>query len=97
MLMLKICLEQRSEEILKRSHHRFEDGYSNVTVWVFPSNENRIECIYNGKNEPNDNNKVSSLLKEIDLKSEVLLNSETKEEFQANMRDMKINGILDDD
>jgi hypothetical protein len=87
--------KQEEEKILNSIYHRFKE-YSNITVWIFPSNENRIECIYNGRND-NRNEKISKLLKEIDLKSEILLNSKTKEEFQANMRNIRINGILEID
>lgn len=85
---------RQSIDIMLNRYRTLFEEYSNITVWIFPSNETKIECIYNGKNDPNKNEKISKILKEIDLKSEILFNSKTKEEFQFNMRELRINGIL---
>ena len=80
---------QHAEELfieLKKS-------YKNITVWVMASDENKIECVYDGQCRQRDM-EISDLIKEINTRIDIMSKSNSFEDFKINIRDWRINELV---
>lgn len=84
-----------AEENLQKKRQMF-DNYSNITVWVIASDQTKIECIYDGKSRVRDG-EISELIKEINTRIDLMSQSHSFEDFKINIRDWRINNIIDGD
>ena len=84
---------QKAEEII-RSYENDFSKYSNITNWIVASDVSKIECIYDGKSGGRDL-EISHLLKEINKRIDVLSNSKNFEDFKINIRNWRLNEIIE--
>lgn len=82
---------QNAEEILHSQKNYFEQ-YSNITVWILPSNHTKIECIYDGFGRNRDN-EISDLINKINNRVNVLSKSSNFDDFKINLRDWRIDNL----
>lgn len=83
---------QREHDTMKIAHKMF-DIYNNVTIWIVSSNENRVECIYDGKSKIRSE-EITHIIKEINNRVDILSNSKSFEDFKINIRDWRINELM---
>ena len=83
---------QAAEEYLYRTKKMF-DVYKNITVWVLASDENKVECVYDGQCRQRDM-EISSLIKEINTRIDIMSKSNSFEDFKINIRDWRINELV---
>ena len=57
--------------------------------------ETRVECIYDG-NSRDRNLELSKFIKEINSRVDILSNSSSFEDFKINIRDWRIDNVLDE-
>ena len=88
----KNLTKQAAEENLHRIKKMF-DVYKNITVWILPSDENKVECVYDGQCRQRDM-EISGLIKEINTRIEIISKSNSFEDFKINIRDWRINEIV---
>ena len=73
--------------------------YDNITSWIIPTQnggETRVECVYSGKDVKSDNDReLVNIIKEINDRIEILGQSSNFEDFKINIRDWRINKIVD--
>lgn len=73
--------------------------YDNITSWIIPTQnggETRVECVYSGKDVKSDNDReLVNIIKEINSRIEILGQSSSFEDFKINIRDWRINKIVD--
>jgi hypothetical protein len=83
---------QVAEEHLYRTKKMF-DVYKNITVWVLSSDENKVECVYDGQCRQRDM-EISGLIKEINTRIDIMSKSKSFEDFKINIRDWRINELV---
>lgn len=83
---------QAAEEHLYRTKRMF-DVYKNITVWILSSDENKVECVYDGQCRQRDM-EISSLIKEINTRIDIMSKSNSFEDFKINIRDWRINELV---
>ena len=83
---------QAAEEHLYRTKKMF-DVYKNITIWVIASNETKIECAYDGQCRTRDM-EISDLIKEINTRIDIMSKSNSFEDFKINIRDWRINELV---
>jgi hypothetical protein len=83
---------QVAEEHLYRTKKMF-DVYKNITVWVLSSDENKVECVYDGQCRQRDM-EISDLIKEINTRIDIMSKSKSFEDFKINIRDWRINELV---
>lgn len=83
---------QVAEEHLYRTKKMF-DVYKNITVWVLSSDENKVECVYDGQCRQRDM-EISGLIKEINTRIDIMSKSSSFEDFKINIRDWRINELV---
>lgn len=83
---------QMVEEHLHKTKKMF-DVYKNITVWVIASDENKIECVYDGQSKNRDV-EISNLIKEINTRIDILSKSKSFDDFKINIRDWRINEVV---
>ena len=88
----KNLTRQAAEEHLYRSKKMF-DVYKNITIWVIASNETKIECVYDGQFKNRDM-EISDLIKEINIRIDIMANSHSFDDFKINIRDWRLNEII---
>ena len=88
----KNLTRQATEEHLYRSKKMF-DVYKNITIWVIASNETKIECVYDGQFRNRDM-EISDLIKEINTRIDIMANSHSFDDFKINIRDWRLNEII---
>ena len=86
---------QSAEEYLIRTKGMF-DVYKNITVWTIASDINKVECVYDGKFRTREV-ELSDLIKEINTRIDIMSQSHSFEDFKINIRDWRINNIIDGD
>ena len=88
---VKNLTSKNREEILKQAKEMFS-VYSNITTWIISSDENKIDCIYDGRNRSRKKeiSKLSSLLNE---KVKMFNNID---DLKLNIRDWKLDQIIGD-
>lgn len=84
---------QRAEEILAISKKTF-DVYKNITFWIIASDKNSIECVYDGQCK-NRNIEINDLIQKINNRIDILSKSRSFEDFKINIRDWRINELID--
>lgn len=85
--------KQRAEEYMHQIKSHF-DIYSNVTMWIVMTDEpTKIECLYSGKGKDNDG-EIVNLIKHINERISILSQSNTFEDFKINVRDWRVDKIL---
>ena len=83
---------QVAEEHLYKTKKMF-DIYKNITVWVLSSNENKVECVYDGQCRQRDM-EISGLIKEINTRIDIMSKSNSFDDFKINIRDWRINELV---
>jgi hypothetical protein len=83
---------QAAEEHLYRTKKMF-DVYKNITVWILSSDENKVECVYDGQCRQRDM-EISGLIKEINTRIDIMSKSNSFEDFKINIRDWRINELV---
>lgn len=86
---------QRAEEILME-YQACINIYSNVTIWIVASNISKIECVYDGRSRNRDV-EISRIVKEINKRIDILSNSNSFEDFKINVRDWRLNEIIENE
>lgn len=84
---------QRAEEII-HAHRKAFDIYSNITTWIIASNKTEVQCLFDGKYRNRDL-ELSELIKEINSRIEILSNSNSFEDFKINIRNWRLENIID--
>lgn len=82
----------KKEEFLQEAKKMF-GIYNNITSWFVASNENRIECIYDGKNK-NRNKELNRLITEINERIQIFSESKDLNDFKINLTDWKIDELI---
>ena len=88
----KNLTKQAAEEHLYRSKKMF-DVYKNITIWVIASNETKIECVYDGQFKNRDM-EISDLIKEINIRIDIMANSHSFDDFKINIRDWRLSELI---
>jgi hypothetical protein len=83
---------QAAEEHLHRTKKMF-GVYKNITTWVIASDETKIECVYDGQCRTRDM-EISDLIKEINIRIDIMSKSNSFEDFKINIRDWRINELV---
>lgn len=85
---------QKSEEVISQIIAQF--SYSNVTMWIVPTttSPSKIECVYDGKYKSREK-ELSDLIKKINERIDLLSNCKNFEDFKINIRDWRINEVID--
>lgn len=86
---------QRAEELLYRTHAQF-DIYSNITIWIFASDKTLVECVYDGGIK-NRTLELKNLINKINHRVDLLSKSSNTEDFKMNIRDWRLEDILEDE
>jgi len=86
---------ETANEYLLRTKKMF-DIYNNITVWTIASDINKVECVYDGKSKIRET-ELSDLIKEINTRIDIMSQSHSFEDFKINIRDWRINNIIDGD
>lgn len=86
---------QRAEELLYRTHVQF-DIYSNITIWIFASDKTLVECVYDGGIK-NRTLELKNLINKINHRVDLLSKSSNTEDFKMNIRDWRLEDILEDE
>jgi len=84
---------QRAEELIQHARKGF-DNYSNITVWIISSNVSKMECLYDGGLK-NRKTELIELIKQINKRVDILSNSNSFDDFKMNIRDWRIEDLLD--
>jgi len=92
---VKNMSRQSAEEYLIRTKENFEI-YKNITVWTIASDQTKIECVYDGKSKIREK-ELNDLIKEINTRIDIMSQSHSFEDFKINIRDWRINNIIDGD
>jgi hypothetical protein len=82
-------LSRQAHSYIEEVRNSF-DIYSNITQWIISESPTRIDCIYDGKST---NNKLVSLIKDINDRIEILSGSNSFEDFKINIRDWRLKDI----
>jgi hypothetical protein len=88
----KNLTRQAAEEHLYKTKKMF-DIYKNITVWVLSSDENKVECVYDGQCRQRDM-EISGLIKEINTRIDIMSKSNSFDDFKINIRDWRINELV---
>jgi hypothetical protein len=72
-----------------------EVTYTNITSWILPSNETKVDCVYPGKSMYNTP-ELENLIKEINERIDLLADSESFEDFKINVRDWRIGKLFNE-
>jgi len=88
----KSLTTQQSEEYIYRTKRMF-DVYKNITVWVIASNESKIECVYDGQ-FTNRDMEISDLIKEINIRIDIMAKSNSFDDFKINIRDWRLSELI---
>jgi hypothetical protein len=81
-----------AEEHLYKTKKMF-DVYKNITVWVLASDENKVECVYDGQCRNRDM-EISDLIKEINIRIDIMANSHSFDDFKINIRDWRLSELI---
>jgi len=84
---------QRADEIIHHHRQAF-DIYSNITTWIVASDKTEIQCIFDGKYRSRDK-ELSELIKQINSRIEILSKSNSFEDFKINIRNWRLENIID--
>lgn len=84
---------ERANDTLMHYHKAF-DVYSNITTWIVASDHTKVECVYDG-GVNNRNMEISHIIKEINKRVEILSNSNNFDDFKMNVRDWRLNEIIE--
>ena len=69
--------------------------YKNITVWILPSDKYHVDCVYDGKAK-NRSEEINHVIEEINSRVDILSNSKNFEDFKMNIRDWRINKLVDE-
>ena len=83
---------QAAEEHLHRTKKMF-GVYKNITTWVIASDETKIECVYDGQSRNRDV-EISDLIKEINIRIDIMANSHSFDDFKINIRDWRLSDLI---
>lgn len=86
---------QRSEELMHSLQENF-DIYENITIWIVASSYTKIECVYDGSAR-NRKVELTELIKQINSRIDVISQSHTFEDFKINIRDWRIDSLINGD
>ena len=89
--------ERMPKDYVNKTVEQFKktiDIYSNAIFWYIVSDRTAIECIYDGFSR-NRQKEISSLVKEINTRIEIMSDSKDFEDFKINNRDWRISEVID--
>jgi hypothetical protein len=87
--------KQAAQESIYRMYKEFSI-YKNITFWIVPvDSETRIELIWGGSNREK-NDELSRLVTVINSRIDVLSKSKSFEDFKINIRDFRIDSLIDE-
>jgi hypothetical protein len=84
---------ERGNEYIHQAIRHF-DVYKNATIWFVASNKDEVVCVYGGWSKDR-NSELEDLIEEINTKIEILSKSSSFEDFKINVRDWRINKLID--
>ena len=84
---------QRGVELVQQTKDHL-DVYNNVTMWFIASDRDEIVCVYDGWGKNRDS-EIKDLIEEINTKIEIMSQSHSFEDFKINVRDWRINKLVD--
>jgi|ERR1035437_6023606 hypothetical protein len=82
---------QRAHEEISQIVENYR--YKNVTMWVIPTNYSKIECVYDGRSKSREMELIG-LIKEINTRIDLMSNSVSFDDFKINIRDWRIDNII---
>jgi hypothetical protein len=62
-------------------------------MWIVPSDVSRIECVYDGSVKTRKA-ELSRLIEEINKRVDLLSNSKSFEDFKMNIRDWRLDNLI---
>ena len=93
-----INVENRSKqsaiEYIDSTQKHF-DIYKNATMWFVAAKKDEVVCIYDGWGRVRDS-ELKDLIEEINTKIEIMSKSHSFEDFKINVRDWRLNKLIDE-
>ena len=84
---------QSAQEYIESCQRHF-DVYKNATIWFVAAKKDEVVCIYDGWGRVRDS-ELKDLIEEINTKIEIMSQSHSFEDFKINVRDWRINKLVD--
>jgi hypothetical protein len=84
---------QRAQEYMENCKKNF-DIYKNATMWFVAAKKNEVVCVYDGWGRVRDHD-LKDLIEEINTKIEIMSQSHSFEDFKINVRDWRLNNLVD--
>jgi len=85
---------QAAQEYIENTRDHF-DIYKNATIWFVAAKKDEVVCIYDGWGRVRDS-ELKELIEEINTKIEIMSNSHSFEDFKINVRDWRLNKLVDE-
>ena len=92
---LYVNIEGLSRQRVEETIGRYREGfsiYSNVVIWVLPSHETRMECVYSENSSVGGKN-TEKVLEDLNKMVDILSTCDTQEDFIYNLREIRLNGL----
>lgn len=86
--------QQSAQNHIENVRRNF-DIYKNATMWFVAAKKSEVVCIYDGWGRVRDS-ELKDLIEEINTKIEIMSNSHSFEDFKINVRDWRINNLIND-
>jgi hypothetical protein len=85
---------QAAQEYIENTRDHF-NVYKNATMWFVAAKKDEVVCIYDGWGRVRDN-ELKELIEEINTKIEIMSQSHSFEDFKINVRDWRLNKLVDE-
>lgn len=85
---------QAAQEYVENTREHF-DVYKNATMWFVAAKKDEVVCIYDGWGRVRDH-ELKELIEEINTKIEIMSNSHSFDDFKINVRDWRIDKLVDE-
>lgn len=93
-----VNVENRSprsaQEYIENTQRHF-DVYKNATIWFVGAKKDEVVCIYDGWGRVRDS-ELKDLIEEINTKIEIMSNSHSFDDFKINVRDWRLDKLIDE-
>ena len=86
--------QQSAQNYIENVRRNF-DIYKNATMWFVAAKKSEVVCIYDGWGRVRDS-ELKDLIEEINTKIEIMSQSHSFEDFKINVRDWRINKLVDE-
>lgn len=73
---------------------RKEINYSNISIWILPSNETRIEVLWKGNSNMLFDNSLQEISKKIKLIGEIILDGIEDNSVKQKLRNHLLNDLI---